>query len=281
MARLLFLCLVWSVTSLGAGVKVVGDRINLRAGDSLATEILGQVNNGDVLDAVFVGEQWVKIVPPTNVSFWIHGELAKDGVVTSSKVNVRALPGINSTVVGRLEAGTRVTARGTFNEWMKIAPPPGCFLWISREFVTLPSPTAEAIVEKAPEAPVAPRKPATPGPAQPPAPAIKETLPAGKSKALPDLPQSLKGKLAPDIDQGSVVLVSGILTRPLLPWGHPSRLVVVRRGKWGSETLCYLLGNEKQLKKFAGRHVQVQGRCYWTRGAKHPVVMPEQILLGR
>lgn len=130
-----------------ARLRVTGDRVCLRAAAAEQAEVVGQVMTGDELtapDGPATGA-WVRVVPPDAVSLWIYGELVRNGSVAVDRAQVRGGPGLQFKRVGELARGTPVTARGTFGDWLKIAPPPGSALWISRAYVEPLAPPAAAV----------------------------------------------------------------------------------------------------------------------------------------
>ncbi|MBT3194025.1 MAG: SH3 domain-containing protein [Verrucomicrobia bacterium] len=142
----------------GETFTVSASRVNVRAIPDAQGEIVGQVSQGTVLTGS--GDQrdgWVGIRPPSEISVWLYGELVRDGVVAAGSVRVRSGPGIGYRPVGTLEKGTKVETLGTKGDWLRIAPPPACTVWISETFVTGGTRTARA---KPPAAPAAPAKPA-------------------------------------------------------------------------------------------------------------------------
>ena len=116
-------------------VRVLSDRVNLRAAPQLTAEVVAQVDENDVLQAREIGAEWVEVVTPTNVDGWIHREFYVDGRVNVKKLNVRAGPGINYKVLGEMRRNDPVEVRGEFGEWLKIAPPPDSSVWISSAYV--------------------------------------------------------------------------------------------------------------------------------------------------
>ncbi len=135
-------------------IKVLKNKVNLRAKPLPTAEVVGQVATTDVLTAKTMDSQWAEVVPPTNVDLWILGDYVKDGSIQSrQKVNVRAGPGMNFAIVGQLGPGDRVTPRGMMTEWVKIVPPESCSLWIARPLVEVvvdkPAKTAPAKAEPA------------------------------------------------------------------------------------------------------------------------------------
>ncbi len=156
-----------------ATLQVLGDRVNLRAAPIPEAEVVAQVSRTDTL--VAAGEtsgDWVKVVAPERVNFWVRRDLLRDGAATTSKVHVRVGPGINYRVASALAAGERVTIRGESGEWVQIAPPAGVALWIHRRYV---QDAGSAVPPAAPKP-----EPPTPEPAQPetPVPALLKPRPA-------------------------------------------------------------------------------------------------------
>ena len=46
-------------------------------------------------------------------------------------------------------------------------------------------------------------------------------------------------------------------------------------------TICYVLGNSKQLASILGRRVAIKGRQYWVRRVRYPGVRPDRIRVQR
>ena len=128
-------------------VMVVGDRVNLRTESGLDSDIIGQVDYGDLLVAVAFEGDWVQVRPPDNLVFWVHGGLLfEEREVRSRVLNIRAGPGTQFSVVGQLERGDPVTVRGSHEDWRRIDTPDVVTLWISRDFIERrdPLPDVEA-----------------------------------------------------------------------------------------------------------------------------------------
>jgi uncharacterized protein YgiM (DUF1202 family) len=67
--------------------------------------------------------------------------------VTGNDVRIRSGPGTNFYECGKLYAGDRVQVVKSQQGWSAIVPPPGCFSWISMQYVsiTLQNPTMGAV----------------------------------------------------------------------------------------------------------------------------------------
>lgn len=272
-------------------VVVAGDRVNMRARPSLQAEVVGQLNEGDKIVVRSLTNDWAEVVPPAGIEFCVHRDFVKDGAVSVPKLHVRAGPGINFSKVGQMVKGDAVKVTGEFGEWLKIAPPPGSALWVARSMVKLPEPrtvaqakppavagsTATVAVAPSPRPvavppsiPVAARPVAAPAVAPPPA-----TPPATAASAVPYTPDDLR--LAPVDNQGSAVMREGRVRATVLVLGRPSRYHLVDESVGGSGTICYLRGNEAQLRSFVDRKLRIRGRQYWVQGSRHPVVVIDQI----
>ena len=280
----------WAAALLTAGVvsaaepqtaRVMGQRVNLRARADLNAEVVGQVSEGDTLRIKSVQESWVEVVPPDSVDLWVNKDLINGSRVNVSQANVRAGPGVNYTVVGRLNRDEVVAAKGSFGEWLRIAPFAASSLWVSRELVDLP-PAATAAAPAASAAPQDAGGGATTVPltqAVVPTNAVTVAMdpqePVPTSRAAPtDL------KLIPFDGQGRVVEHEGTLRAAGYLLGAPGDFrLVQQQGNRGGDTVAYLRGNRDQLRGLVGRRLRITGPEYWVERQSDPVVLVEKIQL--
>ena len=289
-------------------VKVVKNNCNLRAKALVTSEVVAQVSENTILLAKTISSEWVEVVPPTNVDLWVLGDYVKDGAINCrNKVNVRAGAGINFNIVGQLSPGEKIEIRGTHAEWVKIAPPEACSLWIARELVKeIPKMYVEpAKLEKArtesanpilpvaavktpplapPSQPVAVAKPPEPLPKKsaPVLPVIESTPSPAPPPAAPSVFFTPLGlDLVPGRGQGSWREVEGILRTKDYIFRAPSdfRLVARVGDKKNSTTICFVKGNQVQLEALVYRRLIISGREYWVKRQKYPVIIPERIVL--
>lgn len=287
-------------------VRVLKDNTNLRAKPALNVEVVGQVSANQELAIKSMDAEWVEVITPTNIDFWVLGDYLKDGVVVCRQmVNVRAGPGINFSVVGQLTNSVQVEVRGSHADWVKIAPPVGCSLWVSR-----------SLVELMPAAPVA-----LPVKVQPPRPPAIDSASTGVESAAAVKPQSEAKKqesvaaakpapvtdvavasggeskpqemdktaeikppsdldLIPDIGQGQWKQFAGVLKRRNFIVRSPSDFRLVADDQNGqTRTICFVKGNRAQLDALLYRELIISGRQYWVRRHSYPVVVPEKIIL--
>ena len=279
-------------------VKVLKNNCNLRAKALVTSEVVGQVSANDILAAKTMDQDWVEVVPPASVDLWVLGDYVKDGAINcSQKVNVRAGAGINFNIVGQLPQGEKVKVRGTHSEWVKIAPPPVCSLWIYRSLVSEVPPMyiEPAKLEQAKADPVKPTLPPVPAvaivPPSKPEPEVKPPIPlpmpAESSAPAPAPAQAGVFSPPPGLDlvpttgQGRWCEVEGILRAKDFIFRTPSnfRLVTCEGGDRNSVTICFVKGNQAQLKALMYRHLIISGREYWVKRQKYPVLVPERIVL--
>lgn len=252
--RIMALCCGFSLATAMAGtnttliLKVTANRVNLRARADREAEMVCQAAQGDLLTigAEMQGE-WYGVIPPTNADLWLSAGFV-DGDTVTSRLKVRGGPSVNFSIVGIVEEGQKVTIREKRGEWLRIAPPTGCVLWIHKDLAVIQAPPARPSALPVVSAPL------------PPAPPVQHA-PAARD---PDAVNLWEGVLHPTESTPNRVAFYR-LTRP----DQTDPLV----------TVCYLKGNEEQLKSLLGKKMQIRGREYWLQQQTLPVVVPEMITL--
>jgi len=275
------------------------DKVNLRAKPALAAERIGSANTGARLQMRSSTNNWFEVTIPAEMDTWVHKDFIKDGVVASTKLNVRAGPSENYSTVGTLHQGDKVVVRGESGEWIKIAPPAKCSAWISAALVEIEK--APAVEKAAPESAVAKT---TLEEAKLPPPAVASntvpenaTLPAVESApataavggakqaalftaegvAIP--PALAECSLVPRNGQGQLIEGQGQLRLVDLKFGQPSRYRLCRDTGNRYEIICYVLGNSAQLESLLNQPMNIRGRQYFIEGVPEMVLIPEQITI--
>lgn len=141
-----------------AGLK--GEAVaHLKQGETVT--VLDQIN----LDRHKAGEpaQWAKIALPASTHVWIYAPFidATSKTVSPKKLNLRAGPGENYSVLGVIQHGTPVTEITTKGKWMQIAPPTDAYAFVAAMYLK-----QEAVAATPVPAPQA-MAPAPPPPAVP------------------------------------------------------------------------------------------------------------------
>lgn len=122
------------------------DNVYIRSGSSENDYAVMRLNKGDTVVVVGQANDWLKILPPEG-SVCLIGQMWVDargdgttGRVQEDKrdVNVRISSNINDSlakVIATVNGGSDVKILGKKDEFYKIAPPPGAFLYVSKRFV--------------------------------------------------------------------------------------------------------------------------------------------------
>lgn len=116
-------------------VRVMGDRVSLRAGPSVNGDLLDRAMRGDLLEEVDRTNGWVAVKAPAYLDAWVASAFLTNGVVVPKRLNVRSGPNRNYAVLAVVEAGDVLEERDRFHEWVQVVPPEGSRVWISESFV--------------------------------------------------------------------------------------------------------------------------------------------------
>lgn len=311
---LLILLLALPATALPATetrVRVTAQKASLRYhnadNDDSACEILaGQ-------ELIVLGSHignWVPVVPPDDVNVWIYAELVRKGRVARDKSQVRSGPGLNYKVVGSLAQNTAVEQRGRVGDWLKIKPPYGFSLWISRSAIavvsasTAPTFTTSAYAATTSAAPeMLPLPPAmasglidalTNNDAMVPAAAISkasaisavaEPPPSGLATniavRMPPPPALASLQLTDTLLQGRRDRFQGAIL-PILAGSTqvPAKHRIAGPDRTGGRvTYCYVLTPNAQLDALPyGTKVTIEGPAWWLKGEAVPVIMADTVI---
>jgi uncharacterized protein YgiM (DUF1202 family) len=132
------------------------DRVNVRGQATLHSEVITQLRKAEtvtVLEDITVekpkpGEpaQWSKILLPTNTPVWVHASFIEPNTkaVQPTQLNVRAGPGENYSVLGRLKRGDTVKEIRRVDNWLEIEPPPGTYAFVASDLLEKPTTVAAA-----------------------------------------------------------------------------------------------------------------------------------------
>jgi hypothetical protein len=169
---------------------ITESRINVRGKPSLIGEVVTQLQEGDkviVLEEIptpnaKAGDptNWAKIKLPANTPVWVFSAFVKEGKVTASRLNLRAGPGENYSILGRIEEGTPVKEIRTQDQWIEIQAPETAYAFIDASLMrrTGPEQTAPPLSAN----PAAPAKTKAPPAVE--SPETAEVKPAPKIQEL-------------------------------------------------------------------------------------------------
>lgn len=245
-------------------VRVLGDRVSLRAKPDINSELLDRAMQGEEMEMLGATNGWVAVQAPGSLDFWVAAQYVQNGVVQADKLNVRSGPNQNYNVVAVVGKGDALAPRGEFKEWLKIAPPAGTRVWISEEFV-------ERVVPPQPEPVVAPE----------PEPVVVAEEPVVAPKPANVAPPLTEEELKPLLlvldksrEQGLPDEIPGVLRR-----ANPGFYKLVLIVGDLEEPICLVRGNEVQLNGYLNRSMLIKGKKYWAKNVDIPVITPEKIHL--
>lgn len=158
---------------------VVAENVNVRGQPTIRSEVITRLTRGDAVVVIetiklakpAAGEPavWAKIAFPTNAHVWVHAQFIDptNKTVLPRKLNMRAGPGENYSIVGVLEQGQTVCEVLTKDNWMQIVPPANAYAFIAAQYL-----------HQEPAQQLAAAKPAEPVTTQPAKEQVQETVPA-------------------------------------------------------------------------------------------------------
>ena len=140
---------------------VTQDHVNVRARADVDSEVVAHLKKSDpvtVVEQVTTrkpgpGEpsRWAKIVWPSDVAVWVYGDFLDRSAsqVKALKLNLRAGPGENYSVVGTLEKGAPIKKLDSKGDWWKIEAPEGCHAFIAASLLESKPMVEPVVVAKA------------------------------------------------------------------------------------------------------------------------------------
>ncbi|MEO8428538.1 MAG: SH3 domain-containing protein [Verrucomicrobiota bacterium] len=226
-------------------LAVVRDNLNVRGQPAFVGEIVTRLKKGEevtILEEITLekpkpGEpsKWAKIKMPANTPVWVSSLFIDpvDKRVLSKRLNVRAGPSENHSVVGRLEQGAVVKEISTKGDWLEIELPGNAYAFVAadllekKELAPKSDQIAAAVPTPLPPAP----KPnmVTPTPASPPP--KTEEIPVTKVAVAPAPPAPPIPR--PPVENSPVsqtpeVVTSSAVSRPIMLTPMPAAPLVKR-----------------------------------------------------
>jgi uncharacterized protein YgiM (DUF1202 family) len=145
--------------------EITEDNVNIRSGPGTNYYHCGKLNTGDRVKVVASKHSWSHIVPPASSFSWISKQYIsiepnnpRIGVVTGDAVRVYAgsdflKPMHSTTVQLELNRGDKVELIGEeMDDYYKIAPPTGAYLWVLTQYIKPLGAVGEAAVIVEPKA---------------------------------------------------------------------------------------------------------------------------------
>jgi SH3-like domain-containing protein len=264
---------------------VTADNVNLRAEPNIRAEIVGQVHQDQPVEVIAMDGEWCAIVPPAGISGWISADYLREGVVTATRINIRAGPGVAYASLSKFQQGDRPEILETKEGWAKVVLPRNAQVWLNSRLVRLgeeaasiprlsPSPVPETetpaageIVAIAVPVPSAPPVVSTPPPEQVAyLPAGGELAPAASGPSVPTppaasapIPATSVPSSAPASVDGPVKSYLGLLRALKQPYSSGRFRVTheLVRFEQRSEVIGHLAGGNFDLSKYQNRKVRL------------------------
>jgi len=128
--------------------EVTKEGVNIRSGANINFESLYQTKKGERLIIKSKSYDWYKVVLPKGVTCFISIKYVKmqgdnSGILTADRVNIRAKPGENFTIIGQARQGDILNITGRSDGWYSISPLDNCYGWIHEKFVKFSAPFSE------------------------------------------------------------------------------------------------------------------------------------------
>jgi SH3-like domain-containing protein len=134
------------------GPAEVAANINARGQAGLKGEVVSHLKKGEtvtVLDQINLDKhkvnepaQWAKIALPSSTHAWVKSSYidATSKTVLPKKLNLRAGPGENYSVIGVIERGTAVNEITTKGDWMQIDPSGNSYAFVAAMYLKQEAP---------------------------------------------------------------------------------------------------------------------------------------------
>jgi uncharacterized protein YgiM (DUF1202 family) len=136
-----------TVTLIPGPAEVAVTNLNVRGQAGLKGEFIAHITKGDavtVLDQINLDKhkadepaQWAKIALPANVKVWVRAQFIDETnkVVLPKKLNLRAGPSEDYSVLGVIERGTAVSEIITKDDWMQIEAPTNAYAFVAAMYL--------------------------------------------------------------------------------------------------------------------------------------------------
>ena len=267
---------------------ISGDNVNVRGQASFIGEIVKRLNKGDavtVIEQVIrekpkAGEpsQWAKISYPKGANVWVHNTYVSNSVVVPKRLNVRAGPGENYSVVGLIERGAAVKQVSTKGNWVEIEPSADAFAFVAAQYVKQEG-TAPDVAPIVSIAPPVKETPATTTAVTDP-PKVADTTTDTSTEPPKPLVADEDNKPAPDPVEPPpprIVAHEGVV-RPTVSIQAPTKYEIWEPSTRMSINYLYTSSTNLDLSRYNGRRIIVTGEEGLDRRWKNtPVITIQKI----
>jgi uncharacterized protein YgiM (DUF1202 family) len=238
--------------------EAVSDRVNIRSGENNNFEIVASLNKGDRVIVTGKSYSWFKVRLPDGAKVYIKSEYLRlltpeVGEVLGDRVNVRAAPNTNATILGQVIKGSQLFVKEVRSDgWIWVKPVDELNGWVQESFLVFKSnqilPTERQ-------------------------PAIEVSKKANEPKVAMATKPAMKLPLTTKLANG----LTGCAGKLFKVEGTPPVYQVFREG----QVVCSVQGPSDALEQFMNRNVIVQGKANESAGsAEAPMVTYSKITLS-
>lgn len=248
--------------------RVTANRLNVRARPGKRYEVVGQLRRNKTVRIVDKKGEWLGIIAPSDTAAWLPVDAVRDGRITARQVPVYSGPGAVYSSYAILVKGDRVEKiRIQADKWLKIRPPADAVVWVSRDYVAVPSAvvprkdTADGVdkTEKSP----------SPSPVTPPVhPRIHQIEPA------PTAALTFIGTPRPVVRRGIVVPIK----QKKAHWSFV--LAILVHDTYYPIAYLQWEGHEKELAQWKWHKIIANGTLRWVQGWPRPLIQLERVEPG-
>ena len=265
---------------------VSASNVNVRGQATLGSEVITHLTKGDevtVLEEITLEKhkadepaQWARIVFPQKADAWVRASYIDhtNKVVLPNKLNLRAGPGENYSVVGVLGHGTPVREVLTDGEWMRIGAPTNAYAFIAAAYLKQeaasvaaapvpapaePAPTPTPVAEPAPMAPAPAEAPGMEAPTNAaPAPVETAATPAPAETAA-TTPESAPAPAVTEVPAPPRIVQHEGIVKNTISIQAPTRFALVSADTGKIIDYLYTSSTNLDLDRYKGLHIIVTG----------------------
>jgi SH3-like domain-containing protein len=244
-----------------------GSNVNIRGQAKLNSEVIARLNTGDsvtvieeiLLDQPAVDEpaRWARIVFPTNAHVWVHTAFVDptNKIVLPNRLNLRAGPGENYSIVGLLERGEPVHEILTQGNWTEIEAPTNAYAFVASLYLRQEMPATVAPVTPPPAAP----PPASTPVMEPPPVASPPSAPALPEPSPPPAAPPAPGLAEPEAPPPPRIVAHEGVVRTTWSIQAPTKFALVDPATGRTVNYLYTTSTNLDLGRWRGYRVVVTG----------------------
>lgn len=117
--------------------KITRNRVRLRAGPDLASPILSELNQGELVGVIGDEDTFYAVKPPKEIKAYIYRTYVLANTVDGTQVNVRSEPSLEAPIIAQLNKGDVVEGKvsAVDGQWLEIALPKQVKFYIAKDYI--------------------------------------------------------------------------------------------------------------------------------------------------